>query len=275
MEGDSMKKLTGQSRDIFIRLQRVLEKYDSLVVAYSGGTDSTLLAYVASRVLPGRVEAFSADTSYMLRDELTLAKDFCRKYRIPHKTIQIPFPEEIRLNPPDRCYLCKLNLFTKMKEYALNEGFTVLADGSHADDLKDYRPGRKALHELGIKSPLQEAGLTKKEIRILAKELGLANWNLPSNACLLTRLEHNKRVDENLLPRIEEGEKLVRSKGFSQVRLRYYGSFITIETDPAELHKLRDEALRTEILNGLKELGFPKATIDAEGYRSGKMNIKK
>ncbi|NOY36747.1 MAG: ATP-dependent sacrificial sulfur transferase LarE [Chlorobi bacterium] len=272
MGRDIENKITKEISPVYTRLKDKLLEYGQLAVGYSGGTDSTLLLYIAASFFPGKVKAYTADTVYMFRDEIEEAKKFCREHGIPHEIITIAFPEELRDNPPERCYLCKLNLFSQIQEVASCQGYTFLADGTHIDDLSDYRPGRKALKELGIRSPLQEAGMTKSDIRKLAKVLGLPNWNRPANTCLLTRLPHNHSIGLNVLPRIEAGEKIIREMGFAQVRLRSDGTIARIEVNPDEIDRFRNDKIRTATLRQLQTMGFLQVTIDLEGYRSGKMN---
>jgi len=178
--------------------------------------------------------------------------------------------ENIMKNPPDRCYHCKLTVFSLIKETAKRYGIENVADGSNADDVGDYRPGMRALKELGILSPLMDVGLKKEEIRRLSKDLGLPTWNKPALACLATRIPYNTRITDKALSMIEEGEDFLRSLGFIQVRLRHLDNTAKIEVLPEDMPRLLE--LRDTVVERLKSIGYTYITMDLEGYNTGSMN---
>ncbi len=243
-----------------------------VLVAYSGGVDSTLLLYIAHRVLKDRVLAVTARSPTYPEEEISAARRFTRAHRIPHliiSTEELKNPRFIS-NPPDRCYHCKLELFTRLKEIAREEDLKVV-DGSNRDDRKDYRPGLRALRRLRIRSPLDEAGFTKAMIRELAQELGLPVHNKPSLACLASRIPYHTRITPALLERIGSLERYLRRLGLEQVRVRHHGPIARIEVDPTQLH--RAISMRNRIIRKFRAAGYKYITIDLEGFRSGSMNL--
>jgi uncharacterized protein len=186
--------------------------------------------------------------------------------------LELPMPESITHNPPDRCYRCKRVLFAELKAVAAEEGFAWLVDGSNRDDLADYRPGMRALRELAVRSPLLEADLGKVEIRRYARALNLQVWGKPASACLLTRLPHDTAVDFHLLRRVEASEQALRALGFSTVRVRCHDDLARIEVDRADLSRLLDESIVGEVVAALAACGFRYVTLDLQGYRMGSFN---
>ncbi len=254
----------------FQELVSFLKGHTPAALAFSGGTDSAFLAYVASRVIPpGQFMTYTFDTAYMNRSELEEARQFCEQYEIPHKVLPMPIPRGILDNPGNRCYLCKLTLFTTFRKTAEQDGMKYFFDGTNKDDTQGYRPGRKALKELGILSPILESGLGKEEVRTLSRELGLPTWNKPSNACLLTRLPYDHKVTEDLLRRIEAAETFLHAQGFTGVRVRTHGDLARLELSSEEMERLHNKELREEIVRNLKGLGYLFVTLDLEGFRSG------
>ncbi len=255
----------------FQDLVSFLKGHTPSALAFSGGTDSAFLAYVASRVIPqGQFMTYTFDTAYMNRSELEEARQFCERYEIPHKVLRMPIPRGILDNPENRCYLCKLALFTTFRKTAEQDGIKYLFDGTNKDDTQGYRPGMKALKELGILSPLLESGLEKNEVRMLSRELGLPTWNKPPNACLLTRLPYDHTVTDDLLRRIEAAETLLLARGFTGVRVRTHGDLARLELSSGEMERLfHNKSLREEIVRDLKGLGYHFVTLDLEGFRSG------
>lgn len=222
--------------------------------------DKVLAITADSRVFPGR--------------ERTEAEEFCQS--LGCRQIIFRF-EEMAVpgfadNPPDRCYICKTALFTRMKEIAAENGMDVLAEGSNMDDLGDYRPGLRAIGELHIASPLREAGLTKAEIRFLSKELGLPTWQKPSFACLASRFVYGETITEDKLAMVEKGEQLLFSLGFHQFRVRIHGTLARIELLPEEMERLLTPELRAGIAEKFRGFGFSYVTLDLQGYRTGSMN---
>ena len=244
----------------------------NVAVAFSGGVDSTYLLWAAREALGDRVLALTVASDFVPRRELDRAETFCRERGIPLTVVPVDVlaVPGVADNPPDRCYLCKKALFTRLWEAARERGFSALAEGSNADDDGDYRPGLRAVRELNAASPLREAGLNKAEIRVLSRAAGLPTWNKPSLACLASRVPYGDRITEVKLSAADRGEQALLERGFSQVRVRVHGNVARIEVSPAELQKLMD--LRTEIAAELRRIGFAYVTMDLEGYRTGSLN---
>jgi len=253
-------------------LDSALFQLNPVVIAYSGGVDSSFLVHRASLVKGLKSAAVTIKTPYVPDRELNDAVDFCKIYGIEHHIVHIEFPEAVRNNPPERCYLCKKFLFSRLKEFAAMNGYAYIADGSNADDLKSYRPGLKALAELGISSPLAESGLTKEEIRKASKDAGLPTWDNPSMACLLTRLPYNVTITEKELKMVEEAEDFLFENGLYGTRVRMYGSIARLECMPGYMEKFISGPGREFIIKKLKDIGFRYITLDLEGYRSGSMD---
>ncbi len=260
----------------FLKLTAFLKEHTPAALAFSGGTDSAFLAYVASQVLPsGTFMTYTFDTPYMNRVEIDEARDFCKKYDIPHAVLPLPISKEILNNPRNRCYLCKLTLFTTFKKTASRAGMRYFFDGTNTDDLQGFRPGRKALKKLGIISPILESGLGKEEVRLLSKKLKLPTWNKPPNACLLTRLPYSSRITNELLNRIRNAETYLRGLGFCQLRVRTHDNLARIEVHPADMPAMMKKEVREKIIRHLKKIGYDFVTIDMEGFRSGSYdNVK-
>ena len=208
----------------------------------------------------------------MPRWELAEAVDFAYAAGIRHIMVTVPFPENIRNNPPDRCYLCKTQVFSTLLDYARKEGFTHLADGTNTDDTGDYRPGMRALAELKILSPLKESGLTKQNIRDLSREMDLPTWDKPAYACLMTRIPYDTHVSPEELVRIEQAETVLRDLGFSLVRVRSHGCLARIEVEPTCRQALLDESVSARVTSALRDLGYLYVTVDLAGYRTGSLN---
>jgi len=250
-------------------LRMSLERRKKVLIAFSGGVDSTFLLHAASQALPKEnTLAVTFSTPYMLRDQAN-AGQTVEKWGLPHETLEQGFPEELRNNGQDRCYRCKHLLFTRLRELADERGIEHILDGTNADDIKEYRPGLRALEELGIESPLMDAGLTKADIRTLSRQQGLPTWNMPSTPCLLTRLPHDQPVTEAMLRSIEQAENLLRDEGFSALRVRGHGPMARIELPQDQIPTLVQPALRFRIDNAVKKLGFDYVTLDLAGYRMG------
>jgi len=256
-----------------ISLDSLLLQLNPVVIAYSGGVDSSFLVHRASLVSGLKSAAVTIKTPYVPDRELRDAVNFCKRYGIRHHIVHIEFPEAVRNNPPERCYLCKKFLFSRLKEFAAMNGYAYIADGSNADDLKSYRPGLKALSELGISSPLAESGLTKEEIRKASKNATLPTWDNPSMACLLTRLPYNVTITEKELKMVEEAENFLFENGFYGTRVRMHGSIARLECMAGYMERFISGPDREFIIRKLKDIGFRYITLDLEGYRSGSMDL--
>ena len=255
-------------------LKSALLSYGSIVVAFSGGVDSTFLLKVAHDLLGDRAVAVTAAPVFVPRREQNEALSFCSEQKI--RQIIIPAEQlnidSIRHNPPDRCYHCKREIFGKILEVAAQNGISTVAEGSNMDDTGDYRPGMRAIHELGIVSPLLEAGLTKAEIRLLSQELGLETWNKPSFACLASRFVYGEAITDKRLSMVDQAEQTLLDLGFRQFRVRIHGDLARIEILPEEFAQIMKAETRDRITRNLKEYGFSYVTLDLTGYRTGSMN---
>lgn len=256
------------------KLKEILVSYGSLLVAYSGGVDSSLLLKVAHDVLGGNILAVIAKSRTYTKEEGDNAIKFVKKLGVRYKVIRTEEFNDERFvsNPPGRCYYCKKELFSKLIDIAKKEGIKYVADGSNVSDLSDYRPGANASKEYGIKSPLRDAGFTKEDIRKLSKELKIPAWNKPALACLASRIPYGTRITADVLDRIEKGERYLKGLGLKQVRVRHHGDLARIEVDKCDIADLVDGGTADKIDKQFKKLGYHFVTIDLEGYRTGSMN---
>jgi uncharacterized protein len=256
------------------RLQEILSGYESALIAFSGGVDSAYLAIAAAEALGPRALAVTADSpSYPdthRRLALAIANDFGFPHEIIH-TDELDRPE-YRANPANRCYYCKDELYGRLKALAVERGIAVIVDGNNADDRGDYRPGRQAAREHGVRSPLDEADLTKDDIRELARAAGLDSWNEPASACLSSRIPYGHEVSNDVLRQIEQAEDVLRTLGFRVFRVRHHDTVARLEVARSEMARALDPEINTQIVAALKGLGYQYVSLDLQGYRLGSLN---
>ena len=255
-------------------LIRHLKGLDSLVVAFSGGVDSTFLLALAHETMGDKVLAVTESSSTYPSRERQEAIQFAGERGIAHVVFQsdeTTIPEFVS-NAPDRCYHCKKSLSRELVKIAGERGIDHVAYATNVDDLSDYRPGLKAAQELGIIAPLVEAQLNKEEIRFLSKEMGLPTWAKPAMACLASRIPYGEAITDKKLKMVEEAEAYLAKTGFKQYRVRHHGSVARIEVENAEIHKINEPVLRKNIAEKFKEIGFLHVAVDLEGYTTGSMN---
>ncbi len=255
-------------------LQLQLRELGRVLVAYSGGVDSAYLGWVAHQVLGKNMLAIIADSPSLARRQLADAIAFAKEQAIPLEVIatsELDRPEYVR-NDAQRCFFCKDELFTLMEELRLTRGFDAIAYGVNLDDQGDWRPGQQAANGHHVAAPLLKAGLTKEEIRTLARSAGLRVWDKPAAACLSSRIEYGRPVTREALQVVEAGEDALRGLGFRQFRVRHHGEIVRIEIAREELQLALDVAMTAEFTRIFKALGFKFVTLDLEGFRSGSMN---
>lgn len=264
-------------KEAFERLKAWFEPHERCAVAFSGGLDSTFLLAAVKQLTQTDVHAVTALTDYIPRWELSEAKSLAESVGVPHTIIELPVPDSIRDNPGDRCYRCKYEIFTALSERMKQEGIDLLCDGTNVDDLSDYRPGLRALEQLGVESPLKSCGFTKQLIREGCRYFGLNELAVkPAYACLLTRLPHGMRIDNNVLRSVEASERVLHRLGCPDVRVRYDGDgSARIEAGAGEFDMLLERALLDRIYRQLSRLGFTRISLDLGGYRRGSMNVSR
>ncbi|MCR4618636.1 MAG: ATP-dependent sacrificial sulfur transferase LarE [Lachnospiraceae bacterium] len=267
-------ELTLEQNNKIELLKKYIAEMGSVAVAFSAGVDSALLLKVAHDTLRDKAIAITAKLHSIPEKEIAESIEFCKNEGIKQIIVDI---DELRIdgfreNPENRCYICKKALFTNMLETAKENGIENLIEGSNLDDTGDYRPGRIALNELNIKSPLKEAGLTKADIRAAANMYGLREWNKPSLACLSTRIPYGELITVEKLKMIEKGEEKLREMGFEQVRVRAHGNLARIETLPEDIIKAAEPVNSAAINEYFRSIGFTYVSLDLGGYKTGSMN---
>jgi pyridinium-3,5-biscarboxylic acid mononucleotide sulfurtransferase len=256
------------------KLVEILRGFGRAVVAYSGGVDSAFLLKAARDVLGESAIGVLATSESLDRNELAAARKVADAMGIPIRTIEVREYDnpEYRKNGPDRCYHCKTELFSRVIELARAEGIPWVLDGSNRDDLGDYRPGARARTEKGVRSPLQEAGITKEEIRRHSKALGVPTWDKPSAPCLASRIPYGSEVTDEKLRQVEGAEARLRALGFRECRVRHHGAVARIEVPAADIPRFLDEGTRAAVAAGIKAAGFLFVALDIQGLRSGSLN---
>jgi len=263
-----------QMEDPLRRLQDVISGMESVLVAFSGGIDSALVLKVAHDVLGDRAVAVTSFSPAVASSELETSRRIAREIGAPHHVITSRVTErpEFFQNSPRRCFACKEDLYSNGSRLARKLGLRWLANGTQLDDLKDFRPGLEAARAFGVRSPLVEAGLGKSAVRRASRELGLADWDKPADACLSSRIPFGTQITEDRLDRIEQAEEILKREGFGQVRVRYHGDVARIELPPEDFDRLMDSPLRSKLVSAIQKIGFRYVTLDLRGYRAGSLN---
>lgn len=257
------------------RLAAVLQRHARVLVAFSGGVDSTLVLRAAVDALgPGRVLAVTGVSASLADRERQDAVELARQIGAPHRLLETRELENpnYAANPSNRCYFCKSELYDRLQEVAAAEGYGAILDGTNLDDTRDVRPGRQAARERNVESPLVEAGLTKQQVRELSRHLGLPTWEKPEMPCLSSRIPYGTSVDPGKLRQIEAAETSLRAAGVRGGRVRYHGDVARIELPPEDLPRLADAVWREQLAAGVRAAGFTYVTVDLEGYRKGRLN---
>jgi uncharacterized protein len=264
--------IRAKDMDKLQKLKSLLKKMNSVLVAYSGGVDSTFLLKVAKDTLGDNLLAVTADSPTYTKRELGFAKKMTKEFGIRHKVIKTYELKDKNFisNPINRCYYCKLELFSRLKGIAKKNNLNFVIDASNCSDKLDFRPGSFAKENLGVRSPLQEAGLTKEDIRKFSKRLGLISWDMPGGACLASRIPYGSKISLSVLSKVNQAEIFLRKLGFKFIRVRHYNGLCRIEVSKDGIPLLINK--RKRVVSKFKKIGYDYITLDLEGYRSGNMN---
>lgn len=256
------------------RLRGLFRELDSVIVAYSGGVDSSYVAYVANAELGPRAICITGQSASLPAYQRVEIDDVVRRFGINHEVIQTEELENegYRANNPDRCFFCKDELYTKLESVARAKGIQHIVDGSTVDDVHDYRPGRQAAAQHAVRSPLIEVGLSKSEVRELSRRVSLPTWDKPASPCLSSRIAYGTTVTIERLNKIDRGEEILREFGFREFRVRHHDQLVRIEVAPAEMDRVLRKEVVAELAKRFRELGFKYVTLDLQGFRSGSMN---
>jgi len=258
----------------FSKLKKDLARMGQVIIAYSGGVDSTFLLKAASLSGLNKIIAVTSSSESLPGEELSFAKTMTSSLNIEHRIIKTEELNDKKYadNPPDRCYYCKKELFSKLKGLAGQENISFILDGTNADDIQDWRPGRRAAEEFGVYSPLLNAGLKKEEIREISRTFGLPTWNKPAAPCLSSRFPYGQAITAGALERVNRAEGFIRKFGLKELRVRVHEDIARIEVLPEDFPILTDNSIRKEIVAFLNSLGYRYITLDLQGFRSGSLN---
>jgi uncharacterized protein len=256
------------------RLREIFRELDSVIVAYSGGVDSSYVAYVANAELGPRAVCITGESASLPGFQRAEIEGVVKKFGFQHEVITTEELENpgYRANNPDRCFFCKDELYTKLESVARTRGIKSIVDGSTVDDLGDYRPGRRAASQHAVRSPLIEVGLSKSEVRELSRRATLPTWDKPASPCLSSRIAYGTTVTIERLSKVDRGEEILRELGFREFRVRHHDQLVRIEIAAAEMDRVLRRELIDELARRFRELGFKYVTLDLEGFRSGSMN---
>jgi pyridinium-3,5-biscarboxylic acid mononucleotide sulfurtransferase len=256
------------------RLRDLLSRFSSAIVAFSGGVDSAYLSVVATQVLGSGALCVTADSPSYPEHHRSLARQVAEAFALRHEVVATAELEraEYRANPVNRCYYCKQELYSTLSSLASARAIDVVLDGNNADDRGDYRPGRQAAREHGVRSPLDEVGLTKIEIRELSRAAGMATWDEPASACLSSRIPYDQEITNEKLRMVEQAEDALRALGFRVCRVRHHDTLARLELGRDEIARALDEGVRDEILRALRAVGYRQVAVDLQGYRMGSLN---